>query len=212
MLITWDSLMIFWEPKDLNSSTSLALPSTAHTSSRVGSGQLHSTPSTILSGHTIIMTSPMHCIRYSNYGCTFIGGLSLNLYHMLSRLRFFPWSSKFPVNFRWGSTFTNDFWSLFWETLTLIHSAKHQLLPMTPLCPLNHYCVGNSYQLPHLFTNLRCGLAPAGPQLLYTAPNDIILGKIRFRDASLLITTDNSLVLASTVPINQRFLFQGLLF
>lgn len=135
MLITWDSLMIFWEPKDLNSSTSLALPSTAHTSSRVGSGQLHSTPSTILSGHTIIMTSPIYCIRYSNYGCTVIGGLSLNLYHMLSRLRFFPWSSKFTVNFKWGSTFTNDFWSLFWETLTLTHSAKHQLLPMTPFVP-----------------------------------------------------------------------------
>lgn len=140
MLITWDSLKIFWEPKDLNSPTSLALPSSAHTSSLVGSGQLHSTPSTILSGHTLIMTTPIHWIHYSNYGCTFIGSLSLNLHHMLSRLRFIPWSSKFRVNFNWGSTFTSDLsWSLFWETLTLIHSAKHQLLSMTPLCLLNHY-------------------------------------------------------------------------
>lgn len=193
--------------------TSLARPSTAHTSSLVGSGQLHSTPSTIPSGHTLIMTSPIYCIHYSHYGCTFIGSLSLNLHHVLSRLRCFPWSFKFRVNFNRGSTFAGDFaWSLFWETLTLIHSAKHQLLSMTPLCLLNHYVWGNSYQLPHLLTDLRCGLLPAGPQLLFTAPKVIILGKICFRDVSLLIATDNSPVLALTVPINQRFLFQGLLF
>lgn len=135
-----DSLKIFWEPKDLNSPHFSGSPIHSTYMFSVGSGQLHSTLSTILSGHILIMTSPIYCIHYCHYGCTFIGGLSLNLHHVLSRLTCFPWSFKFRVNFNRGSTFTSDFsWSLFWETLTLTHSAKHQLVSMTPLCLLNHY-------------------------------------------------------------------------